>query len=221
MPIELYTMNFRGTLAMRAGIAGILITSFGCGSKSAETSIGSTAAASSSTAARGTAVVTGKVNGSGAGAVVVLAPADGHEVPPPAGLKVMDQAGYEFLPPLLVAQAGQAVQFRNSEDVLHNVRVTEVATDTPVFNVATIAFGSYDYKFERPGFYTVTCDIHSSMRADILVSPSPYTAKTDQNGGFAIDGVPTGAYTVTLYAGGAPTTKAVEVKSGKTELDLP
>ena len=68
----------------------------------------------------------------------------------------MDQSGYQFLPGLLVAQAGQTVQFRNSEDVLHNVRVTEVATDTPVFNVATLAYGAYDHKFERPGFYTVT-----------------------------------------------------------------
>ena len=206
---------------MHAGIAGIVITSFACGSKSAGTSSGSAAATTSPTAAHGTAVVSGTVKGSGAGAIVVLSPADGHEVPPPAGAKVMDQAGYEFLPPLLVAQTGQAVQFRNSEDVLHNVRVTEVATDKPVFNVATIAFGSYDYKFERPGFYTVTCDIHSSMRADILVTSSPYASKTDRKGGFAIDGVPAGAYTATLYAGGAPTTKTVEVKDGKTELNLP
>ena len=207
---------------MHAGIAGILMSSIGCGSTSADLSNPSTASTPSSTiATRGTAAVSGKVKDSGAGAIVVLAPADGRDVPPRAGPKVMDQAGYEFLPPLLVAQTGQAVQFRNSEDVLHNVRVTEVATDTPVFNVATIAFGSYDYKFERPGFYTVTCDIHSSMRADILVAPSPYTAKTDQNGAFSIDGVPAGAYTATLYAGGEPTTKSVEVKSGTTELNLP
>ncbi len=53
----------------------------------------------------------------------------------------MDQAGYEFLPGFLIAQAGQNVQFRNSEDVLHNVRVTETTTQQPVFNVATLAFG--------------------------------------------------------------------------------
>ena len=207
---------------MRAGIAGILMSSVGCGSQPADPLNGSAASTPSSTiTARGTAAITGKVKGSGAGAIIVLAPADGREVPPPTGPKVMDQAGYEFLPPLLVAQTGQAVQFRNSEDVLHNVRVTEVATDRPVFNVATVAFGSYDYTFERPGFYTVTCDIHSSMRADILVAPSPYTAKTDQNGSFSIDGVPSGAYTVNLYAGGAPTIKSIEVKSGKTALNLP
>jgi plastocyanin len=215
-------MALRPTLAVCAGLAGMLISSFGCGSRSADTSAPPPASAAPSTsAASGMATVSGRLNGGGAGAIVVLAPADGREVSPPNRPEVMDQAGYEFLPGLLVAQTGQAVQFRNSEDVLHNVRVTEAATETSVFNVATLAFGSYEHKFERPGFYTVTCDIHSTMRADILITSSPYTAKTDQNGDFGIDSVPAGAYTVTLYAGGAPTTKSVVVKGGKTELVLP
>jgi plastocyanin len=211
-------MNYRVVF-----LAVIFTASFACGSKPAQApaAAGPSTASSSGTSAGRAARVTGKVSGAGAGAAVVLVPADGHDIPPPAEPKIMDQSGYQFLPPLLLAQQGQIVQFRNSEDVLHNVRVTEVATETPVFNVATIAFGSYDYKFERTGFYTVTCDIHSTMRADILVAPTPYTAKTDAGGGFAIDNVPAGTYTLTLYAGGAPTTKSVEVKSGKTELDLP
>jgi plastocyanin len=200
----------------------VLAASFGCGTSSTPTPAASTSATSSSGSSAGSSArVTGKVKGAGAGAAVVLTPADGHDIPPPAAPKIMDQSGYEFLPALLLAQLGQTVQFRNSEDVLHNVRVTEVATENPVFNVATIAFGSYDYKFERPGFYTVTCDIHSTMRADILVATTPYTAKTDAGGGFAIDNVPAGNYGLTLYAGGAPITKSVEVKSGKTQLDLP
>jgi plastocyanin len=202
---------------MCAALVGILITSSSCGSKPAEAPSAPPATAPPT----GAVTVTGQAKGSGAGAIVVLTPADGHESRPPASPQIMDQAGYTFLPALLVAQTGQTVQFRNSEDVLHNVRVTEAATDTPVFNIATTAFGAYDHKFERPGFYTVTCDIHSTMRADILVAPSPYTATTDEHGGFTIDSVPAGAYTATLYAGGAPTTKAVEVKAGKTELTLP
>ncbi len=31
------------------------------------------------------------------------------------------------------------MQFRNSEDVLHNVRVTEMSSQKPVFNVAIYA----------------------------------------------------------------------------------
>lgn len=165
--------------------------------------------------------MTGTVEGSGSDAIIVLAPADGHDIAPPSTPRMLDQSGYEFLPGLLVAQAGQRVVFHNSEDVLHNVRVTEVATDTPVFNVATVAFGSYEHTFDRTGFYVVTCDIHTTMRADILIAPTPFTARTDANGRFTIQDVPPGPYTLTLYAGGAPVTKHVEVKRGRTELNLP
>jgi hypothetical protein len=132
----------------------------------------------------------------------------------------MDQSGQQFLPGLLLAQTGQTVKFRNSEDVLHNVRVTEVATETPVFNVATIPFGSYDHKFERPGFYTVSCDIHTTMRADILVTASPYTATLEADGSFTVKDVPPGAYKLTVYAGDNPAVRAIEVKSGRNEVGI-
>ena len=107
----------------------------------------------------------------------MLEPLDGAEVPVKTEAAIMDQAGYDFLPEFLIAQAGQLVQFRNSEDVLHNVRLTDVSSQKPVFNVATLAFGKYEHKLE-PGFYNVTCDIHSTMRASILVTASPYAAST-------------------------------------------
>ncbi len=38
-------------------------------------------------------------------------------------------------------------------------------------------YGKYEYKFERPGMYIVGCDIHSTMRADILITATPYTPR--------------------------------------------
>src|SRR5688572_18276400 len=61
-------------------------------------------------------------------ALVVLEPAMPMELPVKAEPAIMDQSGYQFLPGFLLAQAGQNVQFRNSEDVLHNVRVAEAST---------------------------------------------------------------------------------------------
>ena len=87
-------------------------------------------------------------------ALIVLEPQGTAELPVKAEPAIMDQAGYEFLPGFLLAQAGQTVQFRNSEDVLHNVRVTEISTQKPVFNVATLAFGKYEHKFDGPGTTT-------------------------------------------------------------------
>ena len=86
-------------------------------------------------------------------ALIVLEAQGSAELPVKSEPAIMDQAGYEFLPGFLLAQAGQSVQFRNSEDVLHNVRVTEISTQKPVFNVATVAFGKYEHKFE-PGTTT-------------------------------------------------------------------
>lgn len=199
-------------------LGAVSLVAPGCGTASAPAE---SPASGAQTAPGAPGLVTGNVAGSGPGAIVVLTPADGHHIPPPSTPAVLDQSGYEFFPRLLVAQAGQTVVFHNSEDVLHNVRVTEVATDTSVFNVATVAFGSYDHKFDRAGFYSVTCDIHTTMRADIFIAPTPYTARTEEDGRFTIQGVPPGEYIMTFYAGGMPVTKDVEVKSGGTELNLP
>ena len=151
--------------------------------------------------------------------IVVLAPQGSVELPVKAEPAIMDQAGYEFLPGFLIAQAGQQVQFRNSEDVLHNVRVTETSSQKPVFNVATLAFGKYEHTFD-PGYYNVTCDIHSTMRASILVTASPYATTTGEDGRFSIGNVQPGQYDLTIYAGAAPVVRAIDVKSGPTDLGV-
>ena len=151
--------------------------------------------------------------------LIVLEAQGDAELPVKAEPAVMDQSGYEFLPGFLIAQAGQTVQFRNSEDVLHNVRVAEASTQKPIFNVATVAFGNYEHKFDA-GYYNVTCDIHPTMRASILVTASPYTTTTAADGSFSIPDVKPGRYNLAVYAGAAPVVRPVEVKDGKTELGM-
>ena len=51
---------------------------------------------------------------------------EGLRVPVKAEPAVMDQVSLVFYPSFLIAQAGQTVEFQNGEDVLHNIRVTEV-----------------------------------------------------------------------------------------------
>src|SRR5687768_1578077 len=115
-----------------AAVAALLLAAIGCGGNNelpakAELKVDTThAAASSSDGAH----VTGKVAPGLAlpSAVVVLEPKSEAELPVKSEPAIMDQAGYEFLPGFLLAQAGQLVQFRNSEDVLHNVRVSEISS---------------------------------------------------------------------------------------------
>ena len=106
------------------------------------------------------------------------------------------------------------VQFRNSEDVLHNVRVSNaVRHRNPCSTWRRLLSARYEHKFE-PGYYNVTCDIHSTMRASILVTASPYTATTADDGSFSLSDVWPGQYNLTIYAGAAPVVRPVEMKAG-------
>ncbi len=161
------------------------------------------------------AVVSGK---GPTGAVVTLEPAVPSDAPPPAGPQVIDQFGQTFIPEMLVARQGQPVDFRNSEDVLHNVRVDHIETKETVFNVATVPFATYTHVFDKPGNYRVSCDVHPAMRGSIFVTDRPYFAVVDSRGTFQIPGVPAGSYTARLDGSGPEQQQRIEVAGSRAEL---
>ena len=166
------------------------------------------------------AMVTGKGPRAAGGfpAIIVLDPEAPRDFPVPADPKVMDQQGLAFIPRLLLVRQGQAVVFRNSEDELHNVRVGETGSSQPVFNVATVPGNSYTYIFTRPGFYSVGCDVHETMHADILVTSTPYAVIADNDGSFTLADVLPGSYKLTAYLGARRIEQRVEVAGPRTEL---
>ena len=131
---------------------------------------------------------------------------------------VMDQVAVTFIPDVLIVRTGQPVEFRNSDDVLHNVRVSEDATKAGTFNVAIPIGEDYTYTFERDGFYNVGCDIHPGMSATIYSSPSPYAAMTDAGGQFEIHNVAPGGYNAVVFAGADRLVRPLDVAAGRTEL---
>ena len=126
----------------------------------------------------------------------------------------MDQVGLTFGPPLLFVRTGQPVEFRNGDDTLHNVHVSNEDTREGAFNVAIPTGGTYTYTFARDGFYHVGCDIHPAMSAEIVSATSPYATVADSEGTFELPDVEPGAYTLTIYASGTKTRREVEVKRG-------
>jgi plastocyanin len=174
----------------------------------------------------GVASANGTVTGMGpapdaAGAVVVvLEPKGARAFPPQSETPVMDQAGLTFGPELLLVRTGHPVEFRNSDDTLHNVRVSHEETRTSSFNVAIPTGESYTYTFERDGFYRVGCDIHPAMAASIFAASTPYTTLADGSGAFSFADVPAGSWTVTIYAGGRKLRKDVEVSGGLTSVTI-
>jgi plastocyanin len=173
--------------------------------------------AASSAAASGS--VAGRVHAAGT-AVVVLEPKSARAFAPPGEKPVMDQAGLTFGPELLLVRTGYPVEFRNSDDTLHNVRVSHEETRASAFNVAIPTGESYTYTFERDGFYRVGCDIHPAMAASVFAASSPFTTLAAADGSFTFADVPPGAWTVTVYTGGKKLHQDVDVNVGVTSVTV-
>jgi plastocyanin len=157
---------------------------------------------------------------SGQPSIVVLQPTVKTELPSQVGKPVMDQVALTFIPGVLVVRTGAPTEFRNSDDVLHNVRVNEDATKQGTFNVAIPTGEVYVHTFERDGFYDVGCDIHPGMSAAIFASTSPWAAVTDVAGRFEIYNVPPGEYTARMHVGAETIERPVQVVAGRTTLDV-
>jgi len=158
--------------------------------------------------------------GSTTAIVVALEPRTPRTFPPQDEKPVMDQVGQTFGPDLLIVRTGQPVEFRNSDDTLHNVHVSHDETHEPAFNVAIPTGGSYTYSFPRDGFYRVGCDIHPSMSASIFATATPFAPLAGPNGRFLFDSVPTGAWKLDVYAGGRHIQRDVDVGGGVTQVTV-
>ena len=177
---------------------------------------GSTPAAQDSKPAATTSEVTGVVPKY---AIVTLLPAAGSPAMPeePA---VLDQRSKQFLPHTLLVRVGQPVEFRNSEDMPHNVSVTRRESGSEVFNVGTEPNQKYVHTFDRVGQFDVTCDIHEGMEATVIVARGPLTTIAGDDGRFSLSNVTFGSYKVSLTFNGQTVEQAVEVSGARTEVKL-
>lgn len=130
----------------------------------------------------------------------------------------MDQRGGQFLPGVLLARVGQPVEFRNSESINHNVYVTRGAAAAVEINVSTDPGQSYTHTFTRPGAYDVSCDIHPSMRASLVVVDTPHAATADDFGNYLIMNVPPGQYRVTSVPAAPGEPRIVDVAGTHADL---
>ena len=152
-------------------------------------------------------------------AIVTLLPAN-ETVPMPSDPAVMDQVSKQFLPNTLLVRVGQPVEFRNSEDMPHNVAVTRRESGSEVFNVSTEPHQKYVHTFERVGQFDVKCDIHEGMQATVIAARGPLTTIADANGRFSVPNVPFGSYKVSLTFSGQTVEQALEVSGARTEVKI-
>jgi plastocyanin len=164
----------------------------------------------------------GKVSGAKGESVVYVETIAGKTFPAPAQHQVMDQRGLMFNPHILVVQLGTTVDFQNSDSVAHNVFWASVGGNKKLgHNLGTWPQGEKrSFKFDDPGAVPLLCNVHPDMAGYIVVSPTPYFAKSDKTGEYKIDNVPDGSYNVTAWNEGTkPHTSQVTV-SGDTKADF-
>jgi plastocyanin len=152
-------------------------------------------------------------------AIVTLLPAAGPP-PMPDQPAVMDQQSKQFIPNVLLVRPGQPVEFRNSEDMPHNVSVTRRGSGTEVFNVGTEPRQQHVHTFDRIGQFDVLCDIHEGMSAIVIVAPGPMTTIAEDDGRFKFASVPLGSYRLSLTYDGQTVEQALEVTGAHTQFKL-
>ncbi|MGH9385521.1 MAG: plastocyanin/azurin family copper-binding protein [Vicinamibacterales bacterium] len=187
-----------------------------CSSSNQAPAASSTPAPAAADAPAGPPVVVGKAP---PGAIVTLEPVS-RTLPAPDAPAVMDQYGKQFVPGELFVRVGQAVEFKNTEDQMHNVIVRRSGSGANVFHVSTDPSEKYVHTFDRPGRYDVSCDLHLGMAATIIATTSPYFAVADADGHFTIQNVEAGAYKITALVSGQNLEKTIEVSAGRTEVSL-
>lgn len=153
-------------------------------------------------------------------AIVTLLPAAGDPAMP-ADPAIMDQISKQFLPNALVARVGQPVEFRNSDDLPHNITVTRRGSGAEVFNVSTERNQTYTHTFDRVGQFDVKCDIHEGMEATVIVARGPVTTIADDDGRFSIPNVAFGAYKLSVTFAGQTVERSVNAAGSRTEVNIP
>lgn len=117
---------------------------------------------------------------------------------PATGEAILDQDGCLYRPRVLVAQAGQQVLIKNSDQTLHNVHTYKGAST--VFNMAQPqGLPPMKKKFNAGDIIKFKCDVHPWMTAYVVMTDNPHFAVTGDDGSFSIPNVPPGKYTVEAW----------------------
>ena len=119
--------------------------------------------------------------------------------PIPSEPAVLDQDKCRYTPRVLGVRVGQALQVRNSDPLLHNVRSNAVINQS--FNKSTPIEGmKFDHVFAtREVMVPFKCDVHGWMSAYVGVLDHPYFGTTAPDGKVVLANLPPGTYTIEAW----------------------
>ena len=160
--------------------------------------------------------ISGKVRSSAASLGEAYVYLDGPKVMAARSATIeIKQLGRQFVPAVSVVQVGTRILFPNEDRILHNVFSR---TPGAAFDLGGVEAGDHRPSpviLLKPGHVEVFCNIHSRMRADILVVPNGYWTRVRPDGSFQLSGVPVGTHRVALWGPTIkPVSQRVELISG-------
>ena len=109
----------------------------------------------------------------------------------------MDLKACMFVPRVVLVPVGGTVDFLNSDRLLHNLH--SASKENPTFNRTQPRGRAIPIAFAKPEIIRVNCDLHSWMRAWVVVADHPFYALTNDAGEFELPNVPPGKYTLQIW----------------------
>lgn len=164
-------------------------------------------------AAPTTATVTGRVKAPGSASEIYVYVDGLRGSVRPRSIEIKQQ-NKQFVPAVTVVPVGSKVSFPNVDTLLHNVFSR---TPGSAFDLGVVKGGDQakTVTLTQPGHLEVFCNIHSKMRADLLVVPNPHYTKVRPDGSFEIANVPVGSRKLVVWGPGLKTaSETVDVRPG-------
>ena len=111
----------------------------------------------------------------------------------------IDQQKCIFIPHVLLVPAGVEFEVLNSDPVLHSFHTMGAHNKELNIIQTKTKRRRLPLTFPEPDTIEVVCDVHSWMKAWIIVTEHPYYALTDADGQFRLENVPEGSYRIKAW----------------------
>ncbi|MDQ1274275.1 MAG: hypothetical protein QG591_2905 [Planctomycetota bacterium] len=105
---------------------------------------------------------------------------------------IIDQQNDIFIPHVIPILTGTTIDILHGDEGMHNIHTSSIKNQP--FNLGTTYKQRISKKFDYPEIIKLTCDLHKSAYAWIVVLDNPYFDLTDRNGYFEICDIPPGKY---------------------------
>lgn len=131
--------------------------------------------------------------------ISITAGLEGQTFTTPSDVVVLDQTGCVYEPHVWGVMAGQTLEIRNSDATLHNIHSQSKVNRSFNFAMPRVIKKKNQVfdKVEAP--FKIKCDVHPWMATWGAVFDHPYFAVTDAAGGYSLENVPAGTYTVQAW----------------------